>query len=342
VAPQHPRQAVEIAAPIELLRRRKVAGATGLERDQEARRLVVVLLLPADGQRCGQAFARHKREREVDEREMCEGHTQTNPRRVGIEIRRRIRDADVVRLDIEVNELQRMNLLERGEAMMRERPPVRAVLEDVPQHGAVAGDGQQRGPLIDGDARVVGLHLAHAALVAAVEPHDTGHAANSMSDQAREDPPFALGPLPEVGVPRFEKALGVAAPFTRAHGFAEDLDVLAGRHLETAAAEYSFNLLGRHGCTPECEKASGGAGCCAAALSPTRTTAIRATTAIRTLVATTRARRPTRRSSRCTASTVASSWLPPLRARSIRLMQRVASGTCSVSELPMSRASAYL
>ena len=83
---------------------------------------------------------------------------------------------------------------------MRERPPVRAVLEDVAVARAVARDRQQRRPLVDGDAGVVGLHEPHAAHRAAVELHDVGHAADAVADQAREDAPFALGPLPEVAV----------------------------------------------------------------------------------------------------------------------------------------------
>ena len=107
--------------------------------------------------------------------------------------------------------------------------------------------------MIDGDSGVVRLHLAHAALDAAVETDDAGYAADAMTDQAGEDAPFPLGPLPEVGVPRFEKALGVKAPFARTDRFAEHLHVLAGRHLETAAAEYAFDLLGRHGSSPDCK-----------------------------------------------------------------------------------------
>ena len=163
-----------------------------------------------------------------------------------------------------------MDLLERGETMMRERPPVRAILEDVPQHGAATRDRQQHCPLVDGDAGVVRLHLAHATLGAAIELDDVGHAADSMADQAGEDAPFALGPLPEVGVSRFEKSLGVATPLTRRDRFAEHLHVLTGRHLEPAAPENAIDLLGRHGCPPD-----------------------------------------------CTASTVASSWLPRVRALSI-------------------------
>ena len=94
---------------------------------------------------------------------------------------------------------------------MGKRPPVRAILEDVSAHGAVARNRQQRRPLIDGDAGVVGLDEPHAAHRAAVELHDVGHAADPVSDQPREDAPFALGPLAEVGVARREEALGVTA-----------------------------------------------------------------------------------------------------------------------------------
>ena len=151
VMPKHGGQAVEVAAPIELLRRLKVAGAAGLERDEEARRLVVVILLPADRQRRGEAFARHEREREIDERKMGERGAQADARCVGIEIRRRIRDAYVVGLDVEVNEVQRVNLLQGRETVMRKRKPVSAILEHVPQHGSAARNRQQRRPLVDGD-----------------------------------------------------------------------------------------------------------------------------------------------------------------------------------------------
>ena len=49
-ATQHRREAVQVATPVQLLRRHEVAVAARLERAQQARRLVVVVLLPTEGQ----------------------------------------------------------------------------------------------------------------------------------------------------------------------------------------------------------------------------------------------------------------------------------------------------
>jgi hypothetical protein len=124
---------------------------------------------------------------------------------------------------------------------------VRAILEHVPAHVAVARDRQERAPLIDRDAGVVGLHEPHAAERAAVELHDVRDAANAVADEPREDPPFALGPRTEVAVAGGEEALGVAAPLAGHHRFAIDLDVVTGRHLQPPAAEYLLDLAGYHG-----------------------------------------------------------------------------------------------
>ena len=79
---QHRREAVHVAAPVELARGLQVATAAGLERVQQPRRLVVVVRLPADGQRGREAFARHEREREVDQREIREARVAgAGPRR---------------------------------------------------------------------------------------------------------------------------------------------------------------------------------------------------------------------------------------------------------------------
>jgi hypothetical protein len=72
IALEHCREAVEVAAPVELARRLQVAAAPRLEGSEQSGRLVVVILLPADRQRCGEARARDQREREVDQRELSE------------------------------------------------------------------------------------------------------------------------------------------------------------------------------------------------------------------------------------------------------------------------------
>src|SRR6266567_709622 len=46
---EHRREAVHVAAPIELPRELQIAVASGLERREQARRLIVVFLLPAEG-----------------------------------------------------------------------------------------------------------------------------------------------------------------------------------------------------------------------------------------------------------------------------------------------------
>ena len=129
---------------------------------------------------------------------------------------------------------------------MRERPPVRAILEHVAQHAAVARHRQDRRPLVDRHAGIIGLHELRAARRAAVELHDLGHAGDAVPDQAREDSPLALGPLPEVALAGVEEALRVAAPFAGRDRLAEYFDMLAGHHLQAAATEYALDLLGRH------------------------------------------------------------------------------------------------
>jgi len=74
-----------------------------------------------------------------------------------------------------------MNFVERGKAVMGESPPVRAILEDVSAHGTVTRNRQQRRPLIDGNAGVVGLDEPCAAHRPTVELHDIGDAADPVS-----------------------------------------------------------------------------------------------------------------------------------------------------------------
>ena len=174
---------------------------------------------------------------------------------------------------------------------MGERPPVRAILEDVTAHRAVARHRKQRGPLIDGDAGVVGLHEAHAAQRAAVELHDVGHAADPVADQAREDAPLALGPWAVVAIVGREEALRVATALARRHRFAKYLDVLAGGHLQPPAAENAVDLLGRHRSTCKVGGSPSGDSRCAAALSAANHTSAHAATAISVAIGIKRASR---------------------------------------------------
>src|SRR2546430_9759608 len=80
VALKHRGEAVQIAAPIEFLGWLQITVAPGVERSEQPRRLVVVVFLPADRQRCRKVLARHQREREVD---------QPEPRENRIKARRR-------------------------------------------------------------------------------------------------------------------------------------------------------------------------------------------------------------------------------------------------------------
>src|SRR6202795_4822640 len=217
-----------------------------------------------------------------------------------------------------------MNFVERGKAVMGKSPPVRAILEDVSAHGAVTRNRQQRRPLIDGDAGVVGLDEPCAAQRPAVELLDIGHAADPVSDQTREDAPFALGPLTEVGVARREEALRITASLAWSDRFAKHLDVLAGGHLQPSEAENAFDLLRRHGCTFVWGAAAGSR--CAVTQSAASKRSAVATSAISAPIETRRASRARARSARCTTSTVASSLLPLVRANSMSLTQRVASG----------------
>src|SRR4051794_22681532 len=101
---------------------------------------------------------------------------------VRIELRGPVRNADVVALDVEMDETERVNLVERRDAVMRKPPPVRAILEHVTADLAVACDGQQRAPLVDRNAGVVGLHQPRAAHHPAIELHDVRDTTNAVSD----------------------------------------------------------------------------------------------------------------------------------------------------------------
>ena len=59
---EHRGEAVHVAAPVELARRLQVAAAARFERLQQARRLVVVVVLPADRQRASVRLSRETSE----------------------------------------------------------------------------------------------------------------------------------------------------------------------------------------------------------------------------------------------------------------------------------------
>src|SRR6185295_4940716 len=105
--------------------------------------------------------------------------------------------------------------------MMRERPPVRAILEHMAQDVSIALDRENGRPLVDGRAGIVRLHELRPALRAAVELHHFGNAIDAVADEAREDPPLALGPLAEVAFPGVEEALRIATAVAVARGLAE-------------------------------------------------------------------------------------------------------------------------
>ena len=129
-----------------------------------------------------------------------------------------------------MDQTQLVDGVERDQRVARQRPPVRAILEDIAQQDAVALEPQQRGPVVDGDAGVVGLHQGRPVGRAAIELHDLRHGLETVADEAGEDAPLALGPLAEVAVGRGEEALGVATALAGGRCFAKDLDVVAGDH----------------------------------------------------------------------------------------------------------------
>src|SRR5262249_39837493 len=160
---------------------------------------------PAQRQRACELLPRHKREGEVDQRKLVEARVQEQAQGVRIEVPRSDRDADVVALDVQMNDVKLVNFLQREQAVMRESPPVRAVLEDVPLSSSLTRYRQDRRPLIYRRAGVIGLDVLRAAQGAAIELHHLGHAADAVPDQSREDPPFALCPLPEVALEGIEE-----------------------------------------------------------------------------------------------------------------------------------------
>ena len=221
----------------------QVAGAAGLERLQEPRRLVVVILLPTDRQGVGRVSPDTSENAKSISRSLPNIGMKHARRRCRIELRGSDGNADVVALDVEVHQLQRVDLVQRNEAVMGKRPPVRAVLEHVRAEAAAARDRQQRRPLVDGRAGIVGLHELRPASRRGRIARRRARSAMPCPIEAREDAPFAFGPLREVAIGRRREALGVAAALARVRRFAEHFDVRAGLHLQAAATEYVIDLL---------------------------------------------------------------------------------------------------
>ena len=74
------------------------------------------------------------------------------------------------------------------------------------------------------------------------------HAIDAVTDETRENAPFALRPMREVAVVRFEEALGVAPALAGRGGLAKHLDMVAGHHFQATTTEYTIDLLRRHRC----------------------------------------------------------------------------------------------
>jgi hypothetical protein len=88
----------------------------------------------------------------------------------------------------------------------------------------------------------------YAAQRPGVELNNIGHATDAVSDQARENAPFALRPLTKVAVACRKEALGVSAPLAWGDRFAKHLDMLAGSHFQPSTAKNVFDLRWVHGC----------------------------------------------------------------------------------------------
>ena len=114
---------------------------------EEPRRLVVVFRLPADRQRRGEA----SREISENAKSMSASCSKRGGSRApgasGSNVAGPNGNADVVALDVEVDELELVDHVERAQAMMRERPPVRAILEHVAQHAGRRARPEESSPI---------------------------------------------------------------------------------------------------------------------------------------------------------------------------------------------------
>ena len=184
VAAQHRGQAVDVAAPVELPRGHQVAAATRFQRVQQARRLVVVVLLLADRQRRGKALAaRSARTRNRSARSARTAAAAPAPQHAD-----RSRPARTGCTRCRPSGPGARGAA-RGWRRARsgsagQRPPMRAILEHMAQHATVARHRQQGRPVVHGDAGVVGLHQRRPAGGAAIELHDIGHRPDAVARPA--------------------------------------------------------------------------------------------------------------------------------------------------------------
>ena len=246
VAPQHRGQAVEVAAPVERPRRRQVAAPTLLERMEKARRLVVVVGFTEQRQRSRQVDFRDEREGNVDQRQRLDARRQRLAGHGPAGTRRRPGNADVVGLQVEVDEAERMEGVERDHALARQRPPVGAVVEDIAQRRLAAPQRHERRPLVERRAGIARLQARRAARVGREEVERLRDRRPLQAAEADEDLVLALGPGPEIDAVGGQEALGVAPLLARARHFAKDFDVAAGGDLQSASAEDAFYVRRGH------------------------------------------------------------------------------------------------
>ena len=163
VAPQHRRQAEQVAAPVELARRREVAVAAGLERAQQARRLVLVVgLLRRSAARCRAARPRRARTRSRSARCRRSAAAATWPRAcgsksagpTGMQTLSALRSRWTRRSSWIASSAIRLWRASAHQCAQSSKT-LRSVV-------AVALERQQRRPVVDGDAGVVGLHQRRA------------------------------------------------------------------------------------------------------------------------------------------------------------------------------------
>ena len=230
----------------------QVAAAARLERREQARRLVVVFGLPADRQRAVEALAGDQREREVDQRELLEAREQRAPGAsgsksagpTGMQTLSALRSRCTSCSSWIASSAIRQWCASAHQCAQSSNTCARV--------RAVALDRQQRRPLVDRDAGVVGLHELRAGRRAAVELHDVGHRTDAVADQAREDAPFALGPVAEVARRRSPGSAWCSAAARPARRLAKHLDVLAGHHPQAAAAEHAIDRRPASSLAPRC------------------------------------------------------------------------------------------
>jgi hypothetical protein len=175
---------------------------------------------------------RHQREREIDQREAGELRAD---RRTGLgrPAGGKHRHAEIVRLDVQVHDVERVQRLEHAQRVMRQRPPVATVGEHVGNDASVTLQREQRHQVLDRHARVERLQRV-AARSGSSERGSTAHAATC---KIGDDPRFARCPPAEVACCGREEPLRVSAPLAGGRRFASHLDVRTGRHSQPRATE---------------------------------------------------------------------------------------------------------